>query len=931
MSFLSRLFKKNTPETLEAKITKVELQPQEQLLNTALQSEEEQLRVAAIAKLNYSPDLVKIATSNQQPKQIINIARKRIGELLDSADVSLESLSKDVSDQSTLLSLCSYSDKAGTTLIDQLSDEKILLDVAQSAATTSLRQAAAQKLHSRPILTEILKSAKNKDKSVLKIAKRKLDVFKETDAKNSEIRSKIDVICKQAEQLVKRDIDDVFHAKKKQIEIDWSAFVEMATTEAVERFQSAMASCQQMIDALLKEKQDALEQEASDKEAKKDIHSALISMQEFIARLYTHESPKDLGDELLSAQNRQESTLKEAEQRGLSVVNERRSAESLAKAAHSIMEKLKQSAPIATLIDNLNLCKDESGKVISKQIETLIVHSKSLRDVPVPEVITQAQIKVGEWSKNLQLQANQSKEKVQQTAELIRKANWAVSKGYVGRARAIFKDLEEKVQQLEHIPSHIESKFEDVKESMKKLGDWHEFAVTPKKEALVEKMQGLISSTLHPQDLADKIHDLQDKWKELCKGGQNQDESLWEQFQEASQSAYERCKTYFDQQTKAREENAERRLALLTHLEQYEAEYKWDQANWKEVEDTLRASRETWQSYWPIPRKQIKELQERFDGILDRIFSLRNDEFENNKVKKQNIVEQSITLASSEDIQKSIETAKQLQAQWKLIGRCKRKDDQSLWKDFRENCDTVFEKRNQVTQALIVEQKQALSEAEAILGKLQLILDCESSAFFEAKNECAELTEQFRSIGELPRDSYQRINKLFAQSIESIEARVDDVRKSTSMQQWVSVFNIANSIRGYELKCIKGEPVAELKSEIEALIAGTVKWPSGTLATLQGRLDNASSLNSTEDGDDQLRTLCIRSEIITHNDTPESEKAYRMAYQVNQLKDSFGSTNPSSHNTKNEMLTEWMTIAAVSEEQYSALLQRFSKCWELNL
>jgi len=89
--------------------------------------------------------------------------------------------------------------------------------------------------------------------------------------------------------------------------------------------------------------------------------------------------------------------------------------------------------------------------------------------------------------------------------------------------------------------------------------------VLPKKEALVEEMEALANSTLHPKELAEKIKTMQAEWKTLSKGGENKDSDLWERLQKAADIAFEPCRAYFDEQDKQREENAEKRGAR--HLE----------------------------------------------------------------------------------------------------------------------------------------------------------------------------------------------------------------------------------------------------------------------------------------------------------------------------------------------------------------------------
>ena len=66
---------------------------------------------------------------------------------------------------------------------EQTNDESELLKLASDGATSPLRQAAAEKIHSRELLEQLAKTAKTKDKNVFKIVKAKLDVFKAEDAK----------------------------------------------------------------------------------------------------------------------------------------------------------------------------------------------------------------------------------------------------------------------------------------------------------------------------------------------------------------------------------------------------------------------------------------------------------------------------------------------------------------------------------------------------------------------------------------------------------------------------------------------------------------------------------------------------------------------------------------------------------------------------
>ena len=150
-------------------------------------------------------------------------------------------------------------------------------------------------------------------------------------------------------------------------------------------------------------------------------------------------------------------------------------------------------------------------------------------------------------------------------------------------------------------------------------------------------MQTLATSNMNPEALATKVHELQDSWKEVSKGVQQQDDELWQQFQQASAVAYAPCKEFFEAQAAERENNLNKRRELVGQLQQYLQGYDFSNAVWKDVEQTLKTARAEWQTYWPVPRKAGNELQKEFENLMEQLFGKITSEYENNKNAKQKI------------------------------------------------------------------------------------------------------------------------------------------------------------------------------------------------------------------------------------------------------------------------------------------------------
>lgn len=931
MSLLSRLFKSKQPETLEQKLAALDQCSQEQLAQHALHGELEPVRLAATKMLEFGDPLVRLATQTDISQNLQSSARKRIGELLDSGSLEVSQLSQKVTDQTTLLALCGYSTHAGLALLEQISNENLLLEVAIGGSTTQLRQAAANKLEGREVLEQLSRQAKGKDKSVYKIVRTKLEVFKEEKQREAQMAAEVNAICGQAEQLAKRNVDDIFEIRKTQIENAWQGFAEKASGEAQQRYQQAMDKCQQKLNEILEQEKIKEAVKAAEREAKKEVLKAVARFQQLVNKLITNNSPaqEELQQELQEHSRESDEALAEAQAKGLDVKQEKQHLQELRRVANNLLQHIQQHGSLEQLTEKLREAGEEQGKKIKSAIEEILTQVRALKDTPTPEVITRSRQAVEEWNLKAQARAEAIKQSIRDSSELIRKGNWAVSKGYVGRARAILNDLENKIAELDHLPAHLSQKFDDLKLSIQKLGDWHAFAVTPKKEVLVQQMQALENSDLHPKDLADKIHSLQNSWKELCRGGQNQDEELWQDFHSAAQKAYEPCKRYFDEQNETREHNANLRRTLMAQLTEYLNAYDWENANWKEVEKTLKASRDAWISYWPVPRKDTKELQKGFDQLMDQLYGKLHEEYERNRQKKLAVVTQAKGLVDAEDTAAAIDTAKKLQTQWQTIGHCKRKDDQALWQEFRSYCDAVFEKRNQETEALNEERQVAKKNAENIIQQLEAILAKTGDDFFAEKARADSLQQEFQAIGELPRDSARSIIGRLQELTEALQKKAQTEREAKAVRSWQEVFTIADQVRRYENSQVHGTQSAASEEVQKRIAEADFKWPYNTRDILDQRVNDAGTLTAAHEAEaeDKLRTLCIRAEILTERPTPDADKALRMQYQVEALQQNFGQAQEANDQAMVELFSEWLAVPAAPDAIYRPLQERFLSCW----
>ncbi|HCS62712.1 MAG TPA: DUF349 domain-containing protein [Cellvibrio sp.] len=808
--------------------------------------------------------------------------------------------------------------------VEQTNDESELLKLAIEGATSQLRQAAAEKIHSREILEQLAKAVKTKDKNVFKIVKTKLDLFKAEDAKLAELEASAIRICEKLERHSHFEADSLFKAKLTVLQTEWDAMGQVSII-AQSRYQSALAACDAKINARAQAIADEEEKLSLDQQALQLAEEAYASLKQLAGDVYraSHVDElinanyelkiQELGNAVRLAANRQlplDRLTKEFEHRKQQTLN--------------LIDQIKTSGTVKQLTEKLEQAEDSNVvKSTQHKLQQLIKSAKEFGD-ELPETLKDAKAKLDAlWAERHQTE-QAAKNALRDFSELARKGLWAAEQGFVRKARAIQKELQEKRAQLSEIPKGIQAKLDDFEAQLAKLGDWHEFAVTPKKEALINQMQALATSNIAPENLATKIHELQDSWKEVSKGVQQQDDELWQQFQQASAVAYAPCKEFFEVQAAEREKNLTKRRELVSQLQQYLQGYDFANAVWKDVEQTLKTARAEWQTYWPVPRKAGNDLQKEFENLMEQLFGKITSEYESNKNAKQGLIEQAETLVNAADARAATETIKKLQAQWKSIGKSWHKEDQQLWQEFRKHCDAVFALRNQVFEAAKEERQAITAQAEQLIEQLNQFTTQTLEQLNAAKTEIESIKAEFVTL-DLPKEVAKALQNKFNASLAAIATKRDSARSQAEEQSWTDLFNAINALREYELAVIAQTASDKLdaqKANLETLIANTPRWPTGTLNLVQQRLIKADAITSADQvtNTEQLHTLTIRAEILAGKESPAEDKQVRMAYQVKQMQQGFGQRD----NSFDPLVLEWVALGGVTTSVYSQLLARFN-------
>ena len=202
----------------------------------------------------------------------------------------------------------------------------------------------------------------------------------------------------------------------------------------------------------------------------------------------------------------------------------------------------------------------------------------------------------------------------------------------------------------------------------------------------------------------------------------------------------------------------------------FEKDNNWDSADWKAVNDIISKAQNQWRDYNDIPRHKYKKLQQRFVDIIDTLRARISAEQGRNHELKRTLIQHLETLmANAAPAAELVEATKRAQREWQQIGICERRVDQKLWKQFRTQCDAVFERRD----AAVTETKQVVNaarqQAQQICGQMQQAIRDDSID----RAQIQQLQAAFRQVDLDHADTKLRkdFDNLCKQANQTIKAR----------------------------------------------------------------------------------------------------------------------------------------------------------------
>ncbi len=372
------------------------------------------------------------------------------------------------------------------------------------------------------------------------------------------------------------------------------------------------------------------------------------------------------------------------------------------------------------------------------------------------------------------------------------------------------------------------------------------------------------------------LQDLRAQWKEIGPVPAEQNEEIWQRFQNAANQIDERRKEYYEQRKEEFDNNLLAKQALVDKAAELTAEKPQSTRQWNDVTNALDEMLKVWKTIGPVPREVNEEIWAKFKGMIDRhyaekkeYFSSIRDEQEANYQKKVELCLKAEAIAQREDWKKATEELLQLQQEWKEIGAVSRKYSDKVWQRFRSACDAFFAKKGEFFKERRSSESENLAKKETILGELK------THVFSNDREENLSVIKDFQrrwaEVGFVPMADKERLGKEFRSEINRI---FEQLKISAREAEETAYRERLRNIGGDAKRFVNNEK-QELHDKIDKLRADLNLWENnlGFLASSkQADLLKQEFEKKMQGARQQIALLQAKLRILNETEKNEEKK-----------------------------------------------------------
>jgi len=504
------------------------------------------------------------------------------------------------------------------------------------------------------------------------------------------------------------------------------------------------------------------------------------------------------------------------------------------------------------------------------------------------------------------------------------------------KARAANRELEAGAKK------RIEDALKKAQPKLEEFRKWRHFGTQQARENLIGEANTLTSvPPASPKALSVAVKGLRESWKKLDQDDGRASETQWQAFSKACKEAYKPAKKHFDQLAKDRKTNMGARKMILEALETLLNETDWSAPAWIDVAKAHKELVVQWQRAGTVDFKVKKELDASFESVNVQLEEQFKEERESEMQRRRRLIDNLKAQLEADTGGRLASAAKRAQRDWRPTVQGDRKTEQALWKEFRGVCDDIFgslkQQQKDAKTAWQAEVTQREEMCESVIALLGESAKPESGEFSikdanQASGKKSEYAKSWKERHQIPSGIMSKLDARFKQATQEAESRIAAVMHKEEERAVERLDTLLNQCQRAEEALLTGEFDVEAfdaqKAEFEGLRGVAAK-------NLQKRFDIAlKGMN----GDDKVveslqasltenlearNALCLIGELVADIDSPEYAQQERMKLKMKRLTEAMQGDLGTPEKELAAVVTKWYSMGGVAASEWIDLHARF--------
>ena len=277
-----------------------------------------------------------------------------------------------------------------------------------------------------------------------------------------------------------------------------------------------------------------------------------------------------------------------------------------------------------------------------------------------------------------------------------------------------------------------------------------------KKQAIIEKIKGMITSPEEANKSYKEFKALQDEWREIKNVPAEHANELWRNYQLYVEQFYDLLKL----NSEAREYDFKKNLELKTKLCE-SAEKLAEETDVISAFHQLQKLHQEYRETGPVAKELREEIWNRFKAASTVINKRHQQHFEGLRAKEEENLQKKTALCEkveaiaaeenkgSGDWERHTKQIIELQAEWKTIGFAPQKMNVKIFERFRAACDDFFGRKAEYFRSLKDTFKANADKKRALIEKAKALQD--STDWKSTSDKLINLQKEWKTIGMVPK------------------------------------------------------------------------------------------------------------------------------------------------------------------------------------